>query len=102
MMKDEMVQESFGKYMKKISKKLPVISTHMETLTKFWEQQYSIFESHISTLESMDRNVNIRLSNNLVVGIVEIYTDEKINCKECYQMLNRSWLLKNPLGQKDR
>ncbi|CAH1766469.1 14344_t:CDS:1 [Entrophospora sp. SA101] len=89
-MNDEREQKKIQKYEEKISTKLPVILTHLETLIQFWKQQYGIFESHINALQSMDGNVNLRLSKNLTAGIIERCTAEKINCKEFHQMLNDS------------
>nr|CAG8461615.1 13728_t:CDS:1 [Entrophospora candida] len=89
-MNDEREQKKIQKYEEKISTKLPVILTHLETLIQFWKQQYGIFESHINVLQSMDGNVNLRLSKNLTAGIIERCTAEEINCKEFHQMLNDS------------
>nr|CAG8461562.1 13724_t:CDS:1 [Entrophospora candida] len=89
-MNDEREQKKIQKYEEKISTKLPVILTHLETLVQFWKQQYDIFESHINVLRSMDRNVNLSLPKNLTAGIIERCTAEEINCKEFHQMLNDS------------
>ncbi|CAJ0748442.1 14513_t:CDS:1 [Entrophospora sp. SA101] len=87
---DEREQKKIRKYEEKISTKLPVILTHLETLIQFWKQQYDIFESHINALRSMDGNVNLSLPKNLTAGIIERCTAEEINCKEFHQMLNDS------------
>ncbi|CAH1761107.1 8131_t:CDS:1 [Entrophospora sp. SA101] len=80
-------QKKVKKYEEKISINLPVISTHLETLTQFWKQQFNIFESHIIVLKLMDGDANIKLSNNLAAGIIKKCKEEKINCKKFDQML---------------
>ncbi|GBB89717.1 hypothetical protein RclHR1_01650024 [Rhizophagus clarus] len=80
-------KEERKKSEEKISTKLQVISTYLETLTQFWTQQFNIYELHINALKSMDGNVNIRLQKNLAAGIIEKCTEEKNNSQECYLML---------------
>jgi len=86
-MNDEREQKK-SKYKENISKKLSVILIHLEILIQFWKQQVDIFESHINALQSMDGNMNLRLSNNSVVGIIKKCIEEKIHCKECSQILS--------------
>nr|CAG8556277.1 2228_t:CDS:1 [Entrophospora candida] len=80
-------QKKVKKYEEKISINLPVISTHLETLTQFWKQQFNIFEPHIIALKLMDGDANIKLSNNLAAGIIKKCTEEKVHCKKFDQML---------------
>ncbi|CAG8570357.1 33990_t:CDS:2 [Gigaspora margarita] len=71
-----------SKYKRNISTKLPVILTHLEILIQFWKQQFDIFESHINVLRSVGGNMNLKLSNRSLDGIIARCEKEKINCVE--------------------
>ncbi|RHZ61610.1 hypothetical protein Glove_346g112 [Diversispora epigaea] len=75
------------KYKRNISTKLPGILKDLEILLQFWELQLAIFKSHINALQSMNGNINLRLPNRSMDGIIARCTKEKINCDECFQML---------------
>ncbi|RHZ78267.1 hypothetical protein Glove_166g209 [Diversispora epigaea] len=86
---DTTITDNEKKYKRNISTKLPVISTHLEILIQFWKQQFDIFESHINALGSIDGNIIIRLPNRSMDGIIARCTEEKINCNECFLILNK-------------